>query len=368
MMKVGIDIHAIGMRQTGNETYIRNLVENLAALGLPLDYVFYHTLPPEVYAEFTWKTGLRRLRPHNPLVRIPLGFPLVLLRDRIDLAHFQYVAPPLCPCPTVVTVHDISFELFPENFHPLERKRMQWLVPFSARKAAHVITVSEFSRRAIMQRYGVPEQRISVTHEGVSDNFRQARDAAWVASRTARFGLAKPYVLGVGNLQPRKNLERLLKAFARLRGAGVAWDLVLVGQTAWHGQRVHALVRDLGITDAVRFTGYLGEEELIALYRQAAVFAFPSLYEGFGLPVVEAMACGAPVLTSNAASLPEVAGDAAILVDPYSENEIHDGLRRLVEDGDLRAELSARGKLQAARYSWRSTAAQTAEIYARCLS
>ena len=367
-MRIGIDIHAIGRRQTGNETYIRNVVENLALLDLPHDFVLYHTLAREQFSGSFGKARVRRLWPHTHFVRIPVSFPLVLKRDRIDLAHFQYVAPPWCPCPTVVTLHDISYELFPENFHPLDRKRMQLLVPLSARKAAHVITVSEFSRREIIERYGLPEKRVSVTYHGISDQFREPRDAAWIASMTERFGLAKPFVLGVGNLQPRKNLERLVMAFARLRAAGADWELVLVGQMAWHGQRVNRIVQDLGIADAVKMTGYVSEEELIALYRRAGVFAFPSLYEGFGLPVAEAMTCGVPVLTSNTASLPEVAGNAAILVDPRSDEEIHDGLRRLVEDAGLRAELSTRGRQQAARFSWKDTAARTAAIYSACLS
>jgi len=365
--RVGIDVHAIGQRQTGNETYLANLVAQFAAMSRPWSCVLYHTLPASTLESHGLRGELHRVRPHTPLVRIPISFPYVLARDRIDLAHFQYVSPPISPCPTVVTVHDISYEFFPEYFNPLTRKRMQWLIPRSARRAAHVLTVSEFSRRTIVERYGIPEDRITATPLGTSPVFRrlESNDAQ---RATARFGLTRPFILAVGNLQPRKNLERLLHAYARLRDESCAdMELVLAGQMSWQGNRVQQEAQRLGLLDSVRLTGYVSLEELVGLYNRAHVFAYPSTFEGFGLPVLEAMACETPVLTSNTSSLPEVAGDAALQVDPFDVEAIAHGLKRLVEDSSLRARLTVLGRHQVRRFDWCRTAKATADVYERVL-
>ncbi|MBE7421023.1 MAG: D-inositol-3-phosphate glycosyltransferase [Rhodocyclaceae bacterium] len=365
--RIALDMHTVGLRQTGNETYIRNLAEQLSVASLPWRLFFYHTLSADVIEASRWKGTVRRLWPHQPLFRIPLSFPLALSRDRIDLAHFQYVAPPACPCPTVVTIHDISYEFFPEYFHPLQRMRMRALIPLSARRAAHVVTISEFSKRTIVERYGVAEENITVTPLGVSAVFRPIAPGQ-AEEMTRRFAIARPFILGVGNLQPRKNLERLIRAFARMTNGGDRdFDLVLVGQMAWQGHRVEAEVHRLGLDDRVRLTGYVSEEELVALYNRATVFAYPSIFEGFGLPVIEAMACGTPVLTSCASSLPEVAGSAALQVDPHDDEAISSELARLADDAALRAALSIKGREQAARFTWRATAELTARVFERVL-
>ena len=364
---IGIDVHCIGQRQTGNETYMRNLVEQYSRMSLPWDLTFYHTLPERQFDSSRWHGTLKQVRPHQALLRIPFAFPHALKRDRIDLAHFQYVAPPFCPCPTVVTVHDISYEYFPEYFNPVQRMRMRALIPMSARRAAEVLTVSEYSRRDIIERYGIAPERVSVTYNGVSEAFCLLPEEETLAA-TARFGIERPYILGVGNLQPRKNLERLIRAYARLRQKGdCEHDLVLVGQMTWKGHRIQAEAERLGVSRFVRQTGYVSEAELVALYNRAEIFAYPSTFEGFGLPVAEAMACGVPVLTSNTSALPEVAGNAAITVDPFDEEAIGDGLRRLLQDAALRQRLRVDGFVQAQRFNWRTTAEQTAQVYARAL-
>ena len=365
--RIALDIHSIGMRKTGNETYVRNLVEQFSRMNAPWTYLYYHTVERDALDTRGWKGELRRLRPHTPLVRIPFSFPWALWRDRASLAHFQYVAPPLCPCPTVVTVHDISYEFFPEYFPVVERKRMQTMIPLSARRAAHVITISEFSRQSIIERYSIPEDRITVTPLGVSPAFRRLHEADALAV-TNRFELHRPFVLGVGNLQPRKNLERLIRAFARVcESTGCPHELVLVGPLAWRGHKVQQEAERLGITSRVRQTGYVSEEELIGLYNRAEVFAYPSTFEGFGLPVIEAMACGAPVLTSSTSSIPEVAGDAAVMIDPYDEDEMFDRLEFLIGNPAERDRLRALGVPQAQKFDWRTTAESTVRIYEQVL-
>jgi glycosyltransferase involved in cell wall biosynthesis len=360
-MRIGIDAHTLGQRKTGNETYVRNLIRELSDRQDPdLDYVFYHFAGVETPP---WR-GEGRLVHRQPLVRLPLSFPWALRRDRVDVAHFQYVIPPLCPSRAVVIIHDISYEDHPEYFHPLEAFRLKWSVRPSARRAAHVLTLSEFSKGKIAERYGVPRDRITVTPAAASSAFRVLEDRAAVSDVLARRDLRAPYVLAVGNVQPRKNLERLMRAYARLRRPGrIGHDLVLVGQPAFKGSSILETAKALGIEAFVKHTGYVSEDELVALYNGADVFAYPSLYEGFGLPIVEAMACGAPVITSNVTSLPEVAGDAAILVDPRSEDEMAAALERLLTDAGQRARLRDLGAARARHFTWRKMAEETVAVY-----
>ena len=368
--RIAIDVHQIGLRQTGNETYIRNLVQEIAAISpSDLEFICFTTAAENELPSVRWPGPVKRIRPHASLVRIPISFPLELIRVKAHVAHFQYVAPPICPCPTVVMVHDISYELFPAFFHPIERKRMQILVPFSMRRAALVLTVSEFSKQSIVDTYHIPPERILVTYNGVSPIFRQLEGASSVPlERLERLLIRPPYILGVGNLQPRKNLDRLLAAYAGLRRrCSPPHRLVLVGQPAWQGHRVRQEVARLGLTDWVILPGYLSDDDLVALYNFADVFVYPSLYEGFGLPVIEAMACGTPVITSNVSSLPEVAGDAAVFIDPRSEMEICAALEQLINDPDLRNRLRTAGLERAGQFSWRSTAERTIEAYRQCL-
>jgi glycosyltransferase involved in cell wall biosynthesis len=362
MKRIGLDVHCVGLRQTGNETYTYNLATQLAHGGYPWDLVRYYTTASDAPDLRHFIADAQRVRPAHPLLRIPLGFPWVLLRDRISLAHFQYVSPPVAPCPVVLTVHDISYEAHPEYFSTPLRKRMQWLVPGSIRRAAHTLTVSEFTRTQICERYGIAPERVTVTPNGVSEKFRRLAPEAMRAA-TNRFGLPRPFVLGVGNLQPRKNFERLIEAYAMASRQIGDIDLVLVGQATWGAKHVAAQIERMDLTGRVHLLGYVSPEAIVGLYNSALAFAFPSLYEGFGLPVLEAMACGAPVLTSNSSALPEIAGNAALLVDPFSVEAIADGLTRLVTDAALRQELILRGYQRAQLYSWERTARLTAAVY-----
>lgn len=365
-MRVALDVHAIGLRQTGNETYIRNLADSLSTLALPdLDFHYYHTLPHERFEHGGWRGHLHRLHPHTSFLRIPISFPIALTMNKIDIAHFQYVAPPLCPCRTIVTIHDISFEYFREYFNPLAWARMKLLIPLSGRQAAHVITISEYSRQQLIRTYRLPEDHVSVTYLGVSSKFRIMSEMESMAA-TSHFDLTTPYILGVGNVQPRKNLIRLIRAFAKLRKEKwIPHKLVLVGQMTWQAERIVEEISKLGIGDSVMTIGYVTDQELIGLYNRAALFVYPSLYEGFGLPILEAMACGVPVVTSNVTCIPEVAGDAALLMDPLSEAELSAAMLRIIDNHELADSLKSRGLVRSKQFSWRTAAEQTAEIYAR---
>jgi glycosyltransferase involved in cell wall biosynthesis len=364
-LRIGIDVHVVGRRVTGNETYALNLVGALSELPAhDVEFVYYHTGAADLPA---WPGETRVLRPHLAPVRIPVGFPLALARDGVGVAHFQYVAPPLCPCPTVVTVHDITYEQQPEWFPWVQRQWMKRLIPLSVRRAAHVLTPSEYTKRQIVERYHVAPERISVTPLAVSSWMRPPGQGDDPRRELARLGLPEPFILAVGNLNPRKNLERLMRAYASLRQQGsIPHQLVLAGQKAHKGDAILGMAESLGVGPWVSATGYVSREELRSLYGLAEIFVYPSLAEGFGLPILEAMACGTPVVASASTCMPEVAGDAALLVDPLDEGAIAAAIRRLVEDPELRRELRWRGLARASGYAWRTTAERTLEIYRRC--
>ncbi|WP_430010164.1 glycosyltransferase family 4 protein [Methylophaga lonarensis] len=365
MMRIGVDIHTVGARQTGNETYIRNLLRQMMPMATEDEFFLYQTKAVAL-PEWMQQAQLRTVKPHNPLLRIPLAFPWALKKDAIDVALFQYVIPPISSCPMVTMIHDISFEFYPEFFNPLSRKRMQLLIPFAARKSQHVLTVSEYSKRQIVERYGIAEDKVTVTYNGVAETFSPIENQTILDSTLQRFSLDKPFILAVGNLQPRKNIERLVRVYAKLRKKGlIEQDLVLVGQMHWQGHAILAEIEKHQVAEHVKTTGYVTDDELVALYNQADVFVYPSLYEGFGLPVIESMACGTPVITSDVSSIPEVAGDAAVLIDPLSDDALSAQLERVANDAALRASLREKGLVQARKFDWKTTAEKTLSILQR---
>jgi glycosyltransferase involved in cell wall biosynthesis len=369
-VKALIDAHMLGADETGNETYIRGLLQGLLEIGAPQAVAVRES----GLREFAHGAGapahvVRLLRHSSDVARLLADLPELARSLGASLVHCTYVAPPRCPVPTVVTVHDVSFVRFPEAFTWRDRALLGTAVPYSARRARAVITPSEHARREVVELLGVPERRVHVTPEACGPEFRPVA-AAERATALRRCGLDGPYVLSLGNLQPRKNLRRLLEAWRRLQDARCldGHRLVLAGGA--HGKRepVARLVAEAGLGDSVLFPGYVPQADLPALYSGAATFVYPSLYEGFGLPVLEAMACGAPVACSNAASLPEVAGDAALLFDPLDTEGIAASLGALLADEGLRAALVARGFSRAAGFSWAACARRTLAAYEAALA
>jgi len=349
-LRVGIDAHALGSRLGGNETYIRNVIRALAAVDPGGDYTLFlsphgaHAFPASDVIAGT--EGMRRVvvRPHNPLVRISLTFPLALAREKIDVVHVQYVAPPVCPARVVVSVHDIAYERYPQFFTPSEVARMRALVPLTVRRAAAVLTLSDYSKRDIVRRYGVPPEKVTVTHLAADPMFRPIHDADRLAAVRERYGTGEEFILSVGNLQPRKNIKTLIEAYVKLRRAGATrHKLVLVGKRAWLHDDIFAAARDSGYAGELVFTDYVPDADLVALYNAAAVFVYPSIFEGFGLPPLEAMACGTPVVCSNTSSFPEVVGDAALTVDPLDPDAVAGAIASLLNVPDLHAEVGGGG-------------------------
>jgi glycosyltransferase involved in cell wall biosynthesis len=356
----------VGSQETGNETYCRGLLEGLAHVESDHDY-FVYVSSPSALAALEGRSNIHRevLERKNSAWRLTVGFAGLTHTARLDLLHVTYNVPLFVPCPLVVSVHDISFALYPEFFSKRDLRLLSAYVPLSLRRARHVVTLSESAAHDIERVYKLPRSKISVTPLAARTTFNVRADCNETVAVHERFGLRSPYILAVGNLQPRKNLARLVEAFARLPRSCDDVKLVLAGRAQWRESQLYELIERLRLDDRVVFTGYLSDHELAVLYRGALAVAYPSLYEGFGLPILEAMACGSPVICSSTSSMPEVAGDAAILVDPYGTGEIAEALRWVIESPTLRDDLRRRGLERAALFSWESTARQTAAIYER---
>lgn len=369
-MHIAIDAHSVGAGLGGNESYIANLIEALAEIDTENRYTLYVTRR-EAVERFTGRWPHVRVRltwPHTPLVRIPLTLSAELRRRPVDLLHVQYTAPPLAPCPVVATIHDLSFEHLPETFKRRSRAQLRLTVRRTARMARAIIAPSEYSRRDLIETYELPPERVNVTPLAAAPHLAPVTDEGERRRVRELYGISGDYILAVGAIQPRKNLVRLIEAYTDLRDArrqAKLPQLLLVGRRGWlYGETLDAV--DLHSHDGdIRFTGYVRESDLPALYTDALCFVYPSYFEGFGLPVLEAMACGAPVIAGNRTSLPEVVGDAGLLVDPFDRSELAHAIGRIIDDASLRRKLRALGLERAREFSWRETARRTLEVYER---
>ncbi len=267
-----------------------------------------------------------------------------------------HVLPPIRPRRTVVTIHDLGYRYFPEAHPWRQRLYLDWSTRWNARVADHILADSNATRDALVREYGIAAAKITVAYPGYDSDLAPVRDATALAAVRARYHIPGPYILFMGRLQPRKNLARLLDAFASLAPDRQDLTLVLAGPPGWLAEPIHARVRELGLESRVLFPGYIAATDKAALISGAHVFAYPSLYEGFGFPVLEAQACGVPLLAGATSSLPEVVGEGGLLVDPLDTSAIAAGLARLLDDAMLRRTLVALGAANLRRFSWDATA------------
>jgi glycosyltransferase involved in cell wall biosynthesis len=356
-MKIAFDGTVLHGRKSGVGYYCEELLKAmLAANQADQFFVFSHqplTLDiPSSNGNLKFTNSV-----HFPVRAVYLHalLPKILNEIQPDLCHYtNFLAPVFEDRPYLVTIHDMGLEVL-RDAHPLaKRLYTKRLIPRVARKARLILTNSEFSKWEIVRHLAIPEDRIRVTPLAASPEFRPVTPPR-----------RDPYFLYVGNLEPRKNLERLVEAFARMPGKD--HDLLVVGDRWYRGAAVEEKAKSLGLNGRVKFLGYVPREDLPGLFSGAAAFVYPSLLEGFGMPIVEAMACGAPVITSNNSSMREVAADAAMLVDPLNVREMTDAMARLAEDEGLRAELASRGLKRAKEFSWEKTAELTMEAYREVL-
>ena len=364
-MRVAID--ARKLHDFGIGTYIRNLLRHLGRLDRDTEYVLLCRdadmgLAPQLGENF------RAVREQSPnySFREQFHIPYVLARERPDVYHApHYVLPPAVPCRSVVTIHDTIHLMFPQYLPSrgayAYARSLMWT---AAKRSDRILTVSESSKRDIMRYFNVAPEKIVVVYNALDERFGAEPAPEEIARVRERFQLDHGFVLYVGNIKPHKNLVRLIDAFDGLRREGFDdLKLLIIGDEISKWPALRRAVHRHKLHKHVRFLGFQSDETLSVLYRLAAVFVFPSLYEGFGLPPLEAMASGTPVVTSNVSSLPEVAGDAAVLVDPYDVAAIQDGIKRVLTDPVLREELRRKGLQRAREFSWERSVARTREIY-----
>ncbi len=364
-MRFSVDAHAIGQHLTGNEVYVRNLLGGFAALDQSAEFIAYVSAGNQAPATGVPARFVQKKVSKNSFLRLGLDLPRRLRRDRPDLLHVQYTAPLTCPVPVVVTVHDVSFLECPEYFPWLRTLQLRTTVERTVRNAAKVITVSEFSRRAIAKAYGLDDANIEAVPNGVSSAFHPVSRELAIGKVRTRFRIPAPFILTVGDLQPRKNQIGLIHAFEALIKAhpNLTHHLAIVGQNTWYASHVMDAAKNSGVADRIHFTEFVTDEELLQLYNACELFVFPSFYEGFGLPILEAMACGRAVACSNSSAMPEVANAAALLFAPESTEQMTRAIRDIVLDAELRGRMERLGMHRASLFTWERTARRTLDIY-----
>ncbi len=369
-MHIAIDAHSVGANLGGNESYATNLIEALAQIDQLNQYTLYVT-KQSALDRFSgrWPNfEVKQTLPHTPLVRIPLTLSRELRRHPVDVLHVQYTAPPFAPCPVVTTIHDLSFEHLPETFNRRSWMQLRVTVRHTARRAAHLITLSEYSRQDISKTYGIPLDRITVTPAAAPPQFTRITNEAQLKVVREAYGITRDYILSLCSIQPRKNLVRLIEAYSYLRQHQPETELpqlVLAGKKGWLEDDVFRVAEQSPSAKDIVFTGYVADADLPALYSGAQCFVYPSYFEGFGLPVVEAMQCGAPVIAGNRTSLPEVVNGAGVLIDPFDHQDIANAIAHLLSDSAARDKLRELGLERAKAFNWLETARLTLQVYAQ---
>ena len=370
VLKIAID--ARKLRDYGIGTYIRNLLRHLSRIDSRTEYVLFcrgaDCAATEELGD-NFRAVPEPARPYSASEQ--LRIPMDLRREGIDLFHApHYVLPPLTPCKSVVTIHDCIHLRFPQYLpNRLAYAYARSSLWFATHRSNRVLTVSEASKRDILRYFHVPEGKIDVIYNAIDERFGEPPAPEEIERVRDRYQLNAPYVLYAGNIKPHKNLERLIEAFHMLRRGDLEHvKMLIIGDEISKYATLRRAVHRYKLHKHVRFFGFVPDKTLAVFYRLARAFVFPSLYEGFGLPPLEAMASGTPVITSNISSLPEVVGDAALLIDPYDASAIADAMRRVLLDSDLRDDLRQRGLRRVSEFSWERSVRRVREIYEEVLA
>jgi len=368
-MKVGVIIDMLDEKKTGVGNHISKLVENLPTSGTKSNYTLIHH-DMSLIAPFD-KNTFATLIVNTP--KIPLGsvirkillLPRKINKQNFDVVHDTYQLGPLFikgnTCSKVVTVYDITPILYPA-LNPIVNIRHRILLPRVLYSVDKIITISECTKKDIVKFYKIPEDKIKVIPLA-PDPIYQPLSRDIIAPILSKYGVCAPYILYVGSLEPRKNIQTLIQGFANIKKRGLNHKLIIVGNKKWEYSKLIRIVAESGLHNDVIFTGYLPDEDLPALYNGADLFVYPSLYEGFGLPPLEAMACGTPVITSSTSSLPEVVGNAGIMVDPQDLDQLSDAIYHVLTDENLRLSLIEKGLERSKQFSWERTATETCKVY-----
>ena len=380
-MRIGIDYTSAATQGAGIVRYTRELMRALLALPSPHRYSFFYAKSSRIdeSAVSNQQSTIRRLPFHDKWLmrvwqRFRIPIPVELVVGKVDLFHSpDFTLPPTLPgVPTLLTVHDLSFVRDPDSAWPSLRAFLNKAVPRSVQRATHVLADSLATKNDLIELFGTPAEKITVLYSGVESRFAPVRDQTEIDRVCANYQLPRPFILSVGTLQPRKNYGRLIEAFAELlkqpstslRSAQAAdLHLVITGGKGWMYESIFAQVKSLGLENRVHFPGFVADADLPALYSAADLFAYVSLYEGFGLPLLEAMACGTPVIAANVSSLPEVVGEVGLQVDPRDVSDITQALRMMIEQSDLRNNAVAAGLDRARLFTWEKAARELLAIY-----
>ncbi len=371
-MRIGIDYTAAVQQGAGIGRYTRELVRALAKLDQSNDYVLFAAAGGQRTTDSGWPSNFQMrsvpLSDRSLAIlwhRLQLPLWVELVTGPVDIFHSpDFVLPPVRRAKTLLTVHDLSFMRYPECTHANLRAYLNKVVPRSVHRADLILADSQHTKNDLVELLGVKPGKIEVVYPGVEERFRPIKDQALLEQVRRRYNLPLRFILGLGTLQPRKNFTRLIEAFASVQaGKYASLHLVIAGGRGWLYEEIFATVERLGLGGRVVFPGFVADGDLPALYNLAALFVFPSLYEGFGLPPLEAMACGTPVITSDASSLPEVVGEAGLMVEATDVTALAEAMRRVLEDDELREKMIVRGLEQARKFTWKKAAARLLSLY-----
>lgn len=373
-MPIYIDVSAAVHRRAGWGRYAESLARALA-----------DQIPEDLALFFNRERGIDPLDglTHLSTATVALGYKpwrMLVWMGQLSRAAFnrlvpgaqlfhatEHLLPPLRDVPTVLTVHDLIFQLLPEHHKWLNRWYLRWTLPLYCRRASHIIAVSEATRNDLITAYDLPPEKVSVIYEAAAAHFQPEAEARMAQVR-AKYHLPPHYLLTVGTIEPRKNLTRVLEAWAPLYLRKEVPPLVIVGKRGWLYDEFFTALAASPARDGVIFPGYVDDADLPAVYTAATALVFASLYEGFGLPPLEAMASGTPVVCANTSSLPEVVGEAALMFDPYDVEALGETLYRVVHDGNVQEALITQGLERASHFSWAQTARETLDVYQRLMN
>ncbi len=363
-LRIGIDAHSIGSGKGGNETHFTELVRWLARVDHHNQYFVLGCRKNDFEASLGSNGNFRfGAACSNRYRRIFVSLPSAARRERLDIFHAQSFPPPFLKCRLVTTILDLAFEHYPQFFRASETAWMKVLIRHAARSSDHIFTASEHGKNDLVSMYQVNPDKITVTPLAAAEEF-YPRDRAESKTFTARkYGIEVPFLLYVGRLQARKNLVGLVDAYDQARRRGVSHKLLLVGKKDSGAQALFRRVDELALCGQVIFAEHVAWADLPYIYSAADAFVYPSFFEGFGLPVVEAMTCGTPVITSRGSSLEEISGDAALLVDPFDVTAIRHAIEKVLSDGECRERLVQAGLRRSSQFSFEVTARKTMETY-----
>ena len=379
-MRIGIDARFLTHPQKGGfKTYTENLISALAEVDKDNSYILFLDRPADQHTKLPQQSNFtcRVIPGENPVYGMPwreqIGLPHFAAKDRLDLLHSPCLTAPLrLKCESIVTIHDMIW-FSSSNYSarapvPFKRKLMNWYysrVPqLAARKSSLVLTVSQASKDRITQKLGIPAEKIFVTYEAASPIFCQTQDVEQIGGIRTKYNLPSDYILAIGSADPRKNITTLVQAYAQLPAdLKTAYQLAIVWTHPLMADTLMRQVKDLGLTECVRFLMHVPDEDLVLLFNGASLFVFPSLEEGFGLPPLEAMACGTPCVAANNSSIPEVVEDAAVLFDSDDPRALSETIAKVLRDDELRYELTKKGLKRATYFSWEKCALDTIAAY-----